>query len=74
MMLLEVTTDNLYDPVVALYEGLFEGERDVTVRLTVKEGFNPFLLQDFLSLVEDGGNDFGASVDLEVIDDARILQ
>lgn len=73
-MLLEATTDNLYDPIVALYEGLFGGERSITLRLSVRENADLFLLQDFLSLAEDGQRDFGASIELEVIDDARLLQ
>lgn len=73
-MLLEATTDNLYDPIVALYQSLLCGERAFTLRLTIKADANFFLLQDFLALVEDGEKDFGASIDLEVIDDAHVLQ
>lgn len=74
MLNLQVSTDNLYDPVVRFYEALFDGEKAVSLRLTVNEGMNPGLLSDFLSLVEDGEKDFGASVELEVIDHARLLQ
>lgn len=73
-MLLEATTDNLYDPIVALYESLFHGERALTLRLTIKAETNFSLLQDFLALVEDGEKDFEASIALEVIDDAHVLQ
>ena len=54
MLTLQVSTDNLYDPVVRFYEALFDGEKTVSLRLTVNEGMNPGLLSDFLSLVEDG--------------------
>ena len=53
-MLLNVSTDNLYDPIIALYEALFRGEREHTLRITLREDFNPVLLDDFLSLVQEG--------------------
>lgn len=74
MLTLQVSTDNLYDPVVCFYEALFDGEKAVSLRLTVNEGMNPGLLSDFLSLVADGEMDFGATVELGVIDHARLLQ
>ena len=43
-MLLNVSTDNLYDPIIALYEALFRGEREHTLRITLREDFNPVLL------------------------------
>lgn len=73
-MLLEASTDNLYDPVVELYHRLFHGERECRLRLTIKEGFDPRRLTDFLALVEEGGRDFDANIDLEVLDEARVLQ
>ena len=35
-MLLNVSTDNLYDPIIALYEALFRGEREHTLRITLR--------------------------------------
>ena len=69
-MLLNVSTDNLYDPIIALYEALFRGEREHTLR----EDFNPVLLDDFLSLVQEGEKDFSATFAVEVIDEANVLQ
>lgn len=74
MLNLAVSTDNLYDPVIELYEALFAGEREIRLRLTLTETMNPALLDDFLSLVADGKRDFGAAVDVEVIDHACLLQ
>ena len=73
-MLLNVSTDNLYDPIIALYEALFRGEREHTLRITLREDFNPVLLDDFLSLVQEGEKDFSATFAVEVIDEAIVLQ
>lgn len=73
-MLLNVSTDNLYDPVIALYEALFRGEREHTLRITLCEVFDPALLDDFLSLVQEGEKDFSATFTIEVIDEANLLQ
>ena len=73
-MLLNVSTDNLYDPISALYEALFRGEREHTLRITLREDFNPVLLDDFLSLVQEGEKDFSATFAVEVIDEANVLQ
>ena len=73
-MLLHVSTDNLYDPNIAMYEALFRGEREHTLRITLREDFNPVLLDDFLSLVQEGEKDFSATFAVEVIDEANVLQ
>ena len=73
-MLLNVSTVNLYDPIIALYEALFRGEREHTLRITLREDFNPVLLDDFLSLVQEGEKDFSATFAVEVIDEANVLQ
>ena len=73
-MLLNVSTANLYDPIIALYEALFRGEREHTLRITLREDFNPVLLDDFLSLVQEGEKDFSATFAVEVIDEANVLQ
>ena len=73
-MLLNVSTDNLYDPIIALYEALFRGEREHTLRITLRKVFDPALLDDFLSLVQEGEKDFSATFTIEVIDEANLLQ
>ena len=73
-MLLNVSTDNLYDPMIDLIRALCRGDREHTLRITLREDFDPVLLDDFLSLVQEGEKDFSATFAVEVIDEANVLQ
>ena len=57
-----------------MYEALFRGEREHTLRITLREDFNPVLLDDFLALVQEGEKDFSATLAVEVMDEANVLQ
>lgn len=71
-MQIQGTTEQLYDMVVQLYNAIFEGTRQFTIKLKILPTANTFLLKDFISLVQDTITDFGAQIDFEVIEDAAV--
>lgn len=71
-MQIQGTTEQLYDMIVQLYNAVFEGTRQFTIKLQILPTANTFLLKDFISLVQDTITDFGAQIDFEVTEDAAI--